>query len=66
MNVWFQKQHYLILNVKIIGFIRKVLSSSFIWGTIACSPAKNGKVAIRNVEGCWVMLALFRKTAVGK
>ena len=55
-----------MINVKIIGFIRKVLSSSFIWGTIACSPAKNGKVAIRNVEGCWVRLALVRKTAVGK
>ena len=45
---------------------KKGLVLLFHMGYNSLLPAKNGKVAIRNVEGCWVRLALLRKTAVGK
>ena len=31
------------------------------FGTVACSPAKNSNVAIKNVEGCWLRLAFLMK-----
>ena len=46
-------------NIKKLGFSWKVWSP--LSHIAACSPANNGLVAIKNIEGCWVRLAQLRK-----